>query len=95
MSVAVVPTRAEPGDGSRALHAVLKRQRSWLSPVAGVGLLLALWQVVAVTLAAGRHVVPTVPEFLRALVGDGFYLVHVRTTLVEAGQGFLWGNLAI
>lgn len=94
MSVAAIGPLAEPAAGPRVLLAVLRRHRRWLSPLAGVGLLLVLWQVVATTVAAGRHVVPTIPEFLGALVGDGFYLVHVRTTLGEAAQGFLWGNLA-
>jgi len=68
--------------------------RKWLPPVAGVVILLGVWQLIAVTIAAGRHVVPTIPQFLTALVDDGFYLVHVRTTLLEAAQGFFWGNLA-
>jgi sulfonate transport system permease protein len=68
--------------------------RKWLPPVAGVVILLGVWQLIAVTIAAGRHVVPTIPQFLTVLVDDGFYLVHVRTTLLEAAQGFFWGNLA-
>ncbi|HEV7976259.1 ABC transporter permease [Amycolatopsis sp.] len=67
--------------------------RKWLSPVAGIVILLAVWQLIAVTVAAGRHVVPTIPDVVDALVSDGFYVVHVQTTLWEATQGFFWGNL--
>jgi ABC-type nitrate/sulfonate/bicarbonate transport system permease component len=70
------------------------RRRSWLAPVAGVAILLAMWQLVAITIASGRHVVPTIPQLVQALFADNFYLVHVKTTLSEAAQGFLWGNLA-
>lgn len=70
------------------------RGRQWLPPAAGIGILLVLWQLIAVTIASGRHVVPTIPEFVRALFDDGFYLVHVQTTAWEAAQGFFWGNLA-
>jgi sulfonate transport system permease protein len=70
------------------------KQAKRLAPVVGIVVLLALWQLIAVTVAAGRHIVPTVPEVVNALVADGFYLVHVQTTLWEAAQGFFWGNLA-
>jgi ABC-type nitrate/sulfonate/bicarbonate transport system permease component len=70
------------------------RSRKWLPPVAGVAILLAVWQLIAVTVASGKHVVPTIPQVLNSLLTDGFYLVHVRTTLWEAARGFFWGNLA-
>lgn len=84
---------ARPGSGVR-IGALPARLRRWSAPAAGVALLLALWQLVAVTVGAGPHIIPTIGEFVRALVEDGFYLIHVRTTLGEAAQGFLWGNLA-
>jgi ABC-type nitrate/sulfonate/bicarbonate transport system permease component len=56
--------------------------------------LLVVWQLIATTLASGRHIMPTIPEFVNALVSDGFYAVDVQTTLWEAARGFLWGNLA-
>ena len=68
--------------------------RKWLAPVVGIAVLLAVWQLIAVTVADGRHVVPTIPDVVNALVSDGFYVVHVQTTLWEAAQGFFWGNLA-
>ncbi|MDT7659806.1 MAG: hypothetical protein QOF38_4521, partial [Pseudonocardiales bacterium] len=90
MSTAEVsaPTRTLPGWGFRL------RTGGWLPPLAGVLVLLALWEVVAVTVAAGKHIVPTISQVVTALIDDGFYLVHVRTTLLEAAQGYLWGNLA-
>jgi sulfonate transport system permease protein len=90
MSTAEVsaPTRSLPGWGLRL------RTGGWLPPLAGVLVLLALWEVVAVTVAAGKHIVPTISQVVTALIEDGFYLVHVRTTLLEAAQGYFWGNLA-
>ncbi|MDT7635694.1 MAG: hypothetical protein QOI50_7624, partial [Pseudonocardiales bacterium] len=56
MSTAEVsaPTRSLPGWGLRL------RTGGWLPPLAGVLVLLALWEVVAVTVAAGKHIVPTI-----------------------------------
>jgi ABC-type nitrate/sulfonate/bicarbonate transport system permease component len=72
----------------------MSRSRKWVPPIAGIAILLVVWQVIAVTVASGKHVVPTIPQVLNALVTDGFYQVHVRTTLWEAARGFFWGNLA-
>jgi ABC-type nitrate/sulfonate/bicarbonate transport system permease component len=70
------------------------RTGGWLPPLAGIVVLLALWEIVAVTIAADRHIVPTIGQVVTALIDDDFYLVHVRTTLREAAQGYLWGNVA-
>lgn len=59
---------------------------------AGVAIALA-WTVVALWVAPS--VTPTIPEVARQMWSDAeFYLPHVRTTLFEAGWGYLWGNLA-
>lgn len=70
-------------------------QRSrWLAPLAGVAVLLGLWELIARTIAAGRYVVPPLPDVVRTMVADGFYVTGVQTTLWEAIRGFFWGNLA-
>jgi ABC-type nitrate/sulfonate/bicarbonate transport system permease component len=71
-----------------------KKVTKVLSPIAGIVIVLAIWQIIATTIAAGRHVVPTIGGVVHAFVSDGFYLVHVQTTLLEAALGFFWGNLA-
>ncbi|WP_104106357.1 ABC transporter permease subunit [Nocardioides sp. 616] len=67
---------------------------TWLTPVAGLAVLLLAWEVVARTVAADKFIVPTIPNVIRTMVDDGFYQAGVATTLSEAGRGFLWGNLA-
>jgi ABC-type nitrate/sulfonate/bicarbonate transport system permease component len=62
-----------------------------MAPVAGVVVLLVLWQVAA-ALSAGRHVVPTPLSVVQALVDDGFYGSSLATTAWEALRGYLWGN---
>lgn len=57
-------------------------------------MILAVWQLIAMTVASGKFIIPTIPALINAMITDDFYLVHVETTLVEAGYGFLWGNLA-
>jgi sulfonate transport system permease protein len=73
---------------------ITARLRSWAYPAAGLAALLVAWEVVALTIASGRHIVPTVPQVILAMFRDGFYATHVQTTLWEAARGFLWGNLA-
>jgi sulfonate transport system permease protein len=66
----------------------------WLPPTAGLAALLVGWELIARTIAAGKHIVPTVPGVVSTMVADGFYFDGVTTTLGEAGRGFFWGNLA-
>ncbi|MDQ1597635.1 MAG: hypothetical protein QOI70_1059 [Microbacteriaceae bacterium] len=70
------------------------RIRRILPPAVGLVILLALWQVIALTIATGRHIVPTIPDVFKTMIADGFYSEGVATTLGEAARGFLWGNLA-
>jgi ABC-type nitrate/sulfonate/bicarbonate transport system permease component len=56
--------------------------------------LLLLWELIARTIAAGRHIIPTLPDVVNAMITDGFYSQGVVTTLWEAARGFFWGNLA-
>ncbi|MCU1440075.1 MAG: binding-protein-dependent transport system inner rane component [Rhodoglobus sp.] len=68
--------------------------RRWAAPVAGLAVLLLAWEVVARTVAAGKFIVPTIPDVIATMTADGFYASGVATTLWEAGRGFFWGNLA-
>lgn len=85
-------TLAPPARASVGLR--LRSWTRWAGPLLGIAALLLLWQLIAVTIAAGHHVVPTVPDVLASLRDNNFYLVHLRATLWEAARGFLWGNLA-
>jgi ABC-type nitrate/sulfonate/bicarbonate transport system permease component len=70
------------------------RARRWLPPLIGVLALLLIWELIATTIAAGRHIIPTPPEVVAAMIRDDFYGNGVATTLWEAARGFFWGNLA-
>lgn len=63
--------------------------------VAGFVALLALWQVLTATLASGDVEWPTPWSILTLIYHDGwqFYWPNVQTTMSEALEGFLWGNL--
>jgi sulfonate transport system permease protein len=62
------------------------------SPAAVAVAFLGGWELLAVTVFAGRHVVPTPFGVATTLVQDHFYLVHVVVTLNEAWRGWLLGN---
>ncbi|POM23447.1 alkanesulfonate transporter permease subunit [Actinomadura rubteroloni] len=66
----------------------------WAGPAAGIAAVLACWEVLALTVFAGGHAVPTPQGVLRTLADDGwsFYGPHLRGTGGEALRGFLWGN---
>jgi ABC-type nitrate/sulfonate/bicarbonate transport system permease component len=59
----------------------------------GVATLLVLWEIFALTVFAGHHVVPTPVSVLRRLWDDrSLYPHNLSTTLSEAAWGWLWGN---
>ncbi len=72
----------------------LAHSRRFLYAVAGPVILIAVWWILALTVFAGKHTVPTpigvVTKFWsdRSLYGD-----NMPVTLTEAGFGYLWGNL--
>jgi ABC-type nitrate/sulfonate/bicarbonate transport system permease component len=71
------------------------RSQEWLSTTLTVIAVLALWQLIAATVLSGRHILPTPTSVLAQMWRDrGFYVPHVRTTVREAAQGYLWGNVA-
>jgi ABC-type nitrate/sulfonate/bicarbonate transport system permease component len=78
------PTRTS--FGARARHVLL----GLLGPLA----LLVLWEVLALTVFAGKHSVPTPVGTVRQMWNDrDLYQENAPTTLREAGLGYLWGNL--
>jgi len=56
--------------------------------------LLVVWEILGRTVFADSHAVPPPTGIVRQLTRDGFafYWPNVRTTLREAGEGWLWGN---
>ena len=71
------------------------RVPSWVFGVVGLIGLVVIWEVLGRTVFADRHVVPPPTAILGQLGRDGFgfYWPNMRTTLREAGLGWLWGNL--
>jgi len=66
----------------------------WLGSVAGIGLLIVIWELFAVFVFNGKHVMPTPLGLLEGLWDNKTLLwENAGITLSEAGQGYLWGNL--
>ena len=63
--------------------------------VAGFGVIIAAWWVIADTVFAASGVVPSPPALVDQLVADGpgFYLGQVATTAASAAQGWVWGSV--
>jgi len=59
----------------------------------GTVALLAVWELLALTVFHGHQVVPTPVSVIRVFWNDRrLYPTNVTTTLSEAGWGWLWGN---
>ena len=79
------------------------RLRSRLTGLLGVSATIGVWWLLAATVFAeiGRRpdgsggAIPTPPQVLDQLIVDGldFYFRNGGVTVLEAGLGFLWGNL--
>lgn len=89
---------AGPSNGDAQLGAEPGRSRRgllphWLAQLLGVAAVIAAWEVLAVFVFAGKHVMPT-PLGLVAGLWDNRTLLWENSgvTLSEAGQGWLWGN---
>lgn len=65
-----------------------------LQGAAGIVALLVVWEILGRTAFAGAHTVPPPTGIVAQVARDGFafYWPNVRTTLREAGLGWLWGN---
>jgi len=60
----------------------------------GILALLVIWEILGRTVFADSRAVPPPTAIVQQLARDGFafYWPNVRTTLREAGEGWLWGN---
>ena len=68
---------------------------SWVFGVAGMVVLLVVWEILGRTVFADSRAVPP-PTAILAQIGDdgfAFYGPNIETTLREAGKGWLWGNV--
>ncbi len=67
---------------------------SWASSGAGIVLILLVWELLAVFVFAGKHVMPTPVGLVEGLWDNRSLLwVNAGTTVSEAAQGWLWGNV--
>jgi sulfonate transport system permease protein len=91
---------AAPGAPSPAAHPPRRFRmpapsRSALIGTTGVVGVLAVWTVIAVAFLAGKDILPTPLAVVKQMWDDrDFYRPNIATTLSEAAQGWLWGNLA-
>jgi ABC-type nitrate/sulfonate/bicarbonate transport system permease component len=71
------------------------RYRPLVLGLAGLVILIGLWQLLTATVASGNLLWPTPWQVVRGMISDGwsFYWPNIATTTWEAVQGFLWGNL--
>jgi len=75
------------------------RLPSWATGIIGSLVIVALWWLSAVTVFSGvgageSSAIPTPPQVISQWAVDGwtFYQRNFGVTLLEAAQGFLWGN---
>ena len=72
----------------------LAHSRRFLVAIVGPVVLILVWEVLALTVFAGKHSVPTPVGVVRQMWTDrSIYSANAPTTLREAGLGYLWGNL--
>jgi len=69
----------------------------WVPGLAGVVIMLVIWQIVGMTMfesASGQHLVPTPPQIIAEMFDDGwaFYWANIKTTASEAFWGWTYGN---
>ncbi len=76
--------------GARSMAHSRRLLLALIGPIA----LLLLWELLALTVFAGKHSVPTPVGTVRQMWTDrDLYRENAPTTLREAGLGYLWGNL--
>lgn len=81
------PTRVRRWDG-RPVRTWIWTGTAWL-------LVVVAWEVLATTVLDGRHLIAAPTGMIEAAAGNAdLFARALRTTLVEAAWGFLWGNLA-
>jgi ABC-type nitrate/sulfonate/bicarbonate transport system permease component len=76
------------------MNAVTDRRRAVLHGAVGLGGIVVLWWVAALTVLSEARI-PTPDGVVGAVVRDGlgFYWQHFSVTVREAAIGFFWGNL--
>lgn len=98
-SEALLGSDGDATDGESAQQASfgarsLGHSRRVLTAIIGPVALLVLWEILALTVFAGKHSVPTPVGTVKQMVDDrDLYRENLPTTLREAGLGYLWGNL--
>lgn len=67
----------------------------WAGGLGGIAALVAVWQLLGVTVFGDNRAVPPPSAIVSQMVEDGwdFYRANVSTTAREAAAGWLWGNL--
>ena len=69
------------------------RRLPGLGGALGVAVVLVVWELLAVFVFEGKHIMPTPVGVLRGLWDDRVLLrENAGVTLAEAAQGWLWGN---
>ncbi|MCX4097995.1 ABC transporter permease [Nocardia sp. alder85J] len=74
------------------LREMSHRGRRLIGHVAVVVAVLLAWQLLAVTVFAGRFVVPSPTSVWSTIVADGFYVHDAASTLAISWKGWLLGN---
>src|ERR1700734_542734 len=71
------------------------RRPRWLGGAIGFAILIGIWYLLALTLLAHKHVLPTPTSVVVTIFDDPTYSLApaLARTATEAGLGFLWGNL--
>jgi sulfonate transport system permease protein len=66
----------------------------WVGGAIGVGVLLVVWELLAVFVFAGKHIMPTPIGVVTGLWTNRSVLkLNAGITIAEAVQGYIWGNL--
>lgn len=68
------------------------RQRRWLEGVSVLVGVVAIWELLALSIFSGRHVLPTPFSVVVAAWKDHFYTTDLAATLHEAVFGWILGN---
>lgn len=67
----------------------------WVAPVGVVGVVIAVWELLAITVVAGGHILPTPVSVIAEIVQNWrLYPANIETTGWEALRGYFWGNVA-
>ncbi len=83
---------AAPPLGALSLRRKVAGHR-FFGGLVGFGSLIVAWEVLAITVFASKHIVPTPPSVVREIFDDrSLYWENIPATLRRAGEGWLWGN---